>query len=211
MSFLLSLFTTLALSATQAPKGSAETILAKFQQTWDNTATYQATFKQTVFSKQMGTSDLSEGELYVEKPSRLRWDTRSEGSLQILNGKTLTNVQTNARRKNRVVDIYRDVSKVLGSAPLKFLSGKAKFKDIYQIKLIAQTPEVAEMKLTPKGKGEDSLVVAVDKKSFFLKSLTTESVDSRVKIEFFDIKTNVKLDEKLFAFQPEAKDIVHQE
>lgn len=207
MTFLL----TILLSSALAADPKLDALLAKFQKTWDATKTYQADFKQNVLSKQMGTTDVSEGFLAVEKPSRLRWDTRTDGSLQILNGKKLTNVQENKRRKNRVVDIYHDVGKVMGGTPLKFLSGKAKFKELYQIQLVKETDEQAELKLTPKRAGEDPLVAEVDKKSYFLRALTTESVDSRVRIEFSNVKTNVKLDGKLFAFQPGPKDVVNED
>ena len=195
----------------KTPEAYAAEVAGKFQKSWDTMKSYQANFKQIVFSKRMGTRDETEGLLSVIKPDKLRWETKTDGSVQILNGKKMINVQENKRRKNRVVDIYSDVRKVTSSTPLNFLSGKSKFKDIYHIKLLSETPKAAELKLSPKKEGEETLIAEVDKASYFLRSLTTENAESRVRIEFSDIKTNAKLDKGLFEFKPDPKDVVHEE
>lgn len=186
-------------------------VVAKLQKSWDAAKSYQAEFKQVVLSKRMGTRDETEGVLYVAKPDRLRWETRTDGSTQILSGKKLTNIQENKRRKSRTVDIYKDVRKVTGGTPLNFLSGKSKFKEIYNIKMLSETPEMVELKLVPKREGQETLIAEVDKSSYFLRSLTTENTESRVRTEFSNIKTNVKLDSKLFEFKPGQQDVVHEE
>lgn len=193
------------------PEAYVIEVVAKLQKSWDSAKNYQAEFKQVVLSKRMGTRDETEGMLYVAKPDRLRWESKTDSSTQVLNGKKLTNIQENKRRKSRTVDIYKDVRKVTGGTPLNFLSGKAKFKEIYNIKMLSETPEMAELKLMPKREGQETLIAEVDKSSYFLRSLTTENAESRVRTEFSNIKTNVKLDSKLFEFKPDPQDVVHEE
>jgi len=185
--------------------------VAKLQKSWDDAKTYQAQFTQVVNSKHLGTKDENKGTISVAKPDRLRWESQTEGNTQILNGKKLVNLQENKRRKTRTVDIYNDIKKRVGGTALNFLAGKAKFNDLYTIKIISEKPKVVELKLTPKKEGEEPMIVEVNKATYLLTSLTTESAESKVRIEFSNIKTNVKLDDQLFEFKPLPTDVVHEE
>lgn len=184
-------------------------LLEKLQKAWDAAETYQASFKQVVFAKRLGTRDETQGTLSVVKPNKLRWESTTDGTVQIMNGKQLFVVQPNKRRGTTVVDIYHDISKAMDPKPLSFLSGKAKFRDIYRVELLSETPKVAEMKFIPKHDSSESLVAEIDKSSYLLRSLTSETVDSRVRTEFSGTKTNVKLEDKLFEYKPKETDIVH--
>lgn len=213
MRILLVTFLSLFLSAAtkKTPEAYVTEVVGKLQKSWDNTKNYKANFKQVIFSKRMGTRDENTGVLYVIKPTKLRWESKTDGTLQILNGNRLINVTENKRRGNRVVDIFKDVKKVMDTSQLQFLSGKAKFEELYNIKLVAETAKQVELKLTPKGQTAETYVAEVDKTSYFLRSLTTENADSRVRIEFIDTKINVPMDDKLFTFTKLETDVVHEE
>ena len=101
-----------------------------------------------------------------------------------MNGKKLVLVQENRRRKNRAIDIYSDLSKAVDTRPLRFLAGKAKFKDVYNIRLVSQNGTQFELKLVPKEDSSETLIAEIDKNSYFPRSLTTDSVDSKVRIDF---------------------------
>lgn len=186
-------------------------IIENLQKTWDATKSYETSFKQSVSSKRMGTKDESAGTLSVIKPDKLRWESTTDGSIQIMNGKKLVLIQENRRRKNRVVDMYQDLSKAVDTRPLRFLAGKAKFKDVYNIRLVSQNGTMAELKLVPKEDASETLIAEIDKNSYFLRSLTTDSVDSKVRIDFSGIKTNVTLDDAQFEYKPKQKDVVHNQ
>ena len=188
------------------------TLIDQFQKTWDETASYQATFKQTVESKQIGTKEESTGTIFVQKPGKLRWDCETDGSIQILNGKKLISIQVNRRRKTRAVDIYQDISKAVDTKAIQFLAGKAKFQETYKIDSIGNPSTSSSLKLTPKGgDGLETYLAEIDKKSYFLRSLTTESADTRVRMEFSDVKANVVLEASLFDYAPDPKDVVHKQ
>jgi outer membrane lipoprotein-sorting protein len=188
----------------------ASTLIDNLQKKWDEAKTYQARFKQIVFAKRLGTRDESVGLVSVSKPNRLRWVSETDGTLQILNGKSLTNVTENPRRKVTEVEIYPDAAKAVDSKLLKFLAGQARFKTLYKFKLDSETAEIATVKFNPlKGDGE-ALIAEIDKNSYLLRSLTTDSEDNRVRVEFTDIQLNVKLDSKLFEYQPKKTDVVRR-
>lgn len=204
------LFLCLAASATPKPTDATGPVIASLQKTWDAAKTYEAKFKQKVVAKRLGTEDESEGTLAVAKPNRLRWVSETDGTLQILNGNKLTNVRENKRRQVTEVDIYDQAGKAVDSKLLKFLAGKAQFKTLYKFELESETPEIVTVRFLPRVGDGESLIAEIDKKSYLLRSLTTDSEDNRVRVEFSDIKTNVKLDSKLFEYQPKKTDVVRR-
>jgi len=210
LSLLLTLLFTQALFAAAPPKPSAASLVDGFQKAWDAAKTYEAKFKQKVTAKHLGTEDESEGTVSVSKPNRLRWVSLTDNSTQILNGNKLTNIRENKRRQTTEVDIYANAGKAVDSKLLKFLSGKAKFKALYQYEVTGETPEIATVKFVGKAGDGESLVAEIDKKSYVLRSLTSDSSDNLVRIEFSDTRTNVKLDAKLFEYQPKKSDTVRR-
>lgn len=193
------------------PDAKASKYVDGLQKQWDSFQTYQADFRQVIFAKRLGTRDESKGTVTVWKPNRLRWKSDTDGTLQILNGKTLTAVTENPRRKTTEVDIYADAAKAVDTKILKFLAGQAKFKALYHYSLAGETDEAATIKFRPKGEDTETLVAEIDKNSYLLRSLTTETVDNRVRIEFSGIRTNVKLDPKLFKYEPRKTDVVRRQ
>jgi outer membrane lipoprotein-sorting protein len=183
--------------------------LKKLQEAWDKALTYQAKFKQVVLDKRLGTREEQEGTITVAKPDKLRWETPSDSGLQILNGKRLVNVHHNKRRGVNTVDIYADASKTVDAKSLKILAGSVRFDEIYTPKLIKDGPKKAELKLIPKGDASETLIAEIDKQSYLLRALITDSADSRVVVEFVETKLNPELEGSLFEFKPGEKDIVH--
>jgi len=186
--------------------------LDKLQKTWDATRSYQTQFKQKVTSKLSKSTDVVEGTLSVMKPGKLRWEEVGTGNLQILNGKEVYLIQPNPIRKSRTVDIYTDVNKMLAQRALSFLTGEGKFETFYNVSLVTQAKDQLSLKFIPKDtKAQETLVAEIDKNSYFLRSLSSETVDSKVQLEFSTIRMNVALDETLFSYVPEPNDVVHKQ
>lgn len=180
------------------------------QISWDKIATYQAGFKQVVFSKRLRTEDQSTGLVFIKKPGKLRWEAKSENETQILNGKKLWYLHENRRRKTLVVDVYRDISKQMDNRSLAFLAGKVNLKKSYDIEVLPEKSGVVTLKLKPKGDEGESYLAEIAKPGYILRALTTETPDSRVRIELSDVKTGVLLEESLFQYQPKPTDVVHE-
>jgi len=185
-------------------------VLDKLQSSWDKTQTYQAQFKQVVYSKKLHTKDETEGTIFVAKPGKIRWEIPGQNLVQILNGSRMTQIKENKRRKRTVVDIYKDVSKSVDLKALAFLSGTASFKQSYRSFLGAEDAEKIELKLTPKSSPSETYLAEIDKKSYFLRALTTDTADSKVRIDFLKTEINTNLEPSLFEYQPKPKDTVHE-
>lgn len=208
----LLLLTGLPAAAAKKPStASAEEAIDKVQKNWDETKSYEADFKQVVFAKSLGDRDESTGKIYVVKPNKLRWETPERGQTQIMDGKKLWLVQENKRRKTRTVDTYSDVSKAVDAISLSFLSGKSKFREKYSVTILGDDDKQVSLKLVPKGGQGETLIAEISKPSYLLRSLTTESVDTRVRIDFSNVKANVEIDDTLFTFKPKSSDIIHNQ
>jgi outer membrane lipoprotein-sorting protein len=185
-------------------------VLDKLQSTWDKTQNYRAKFNQTVYSKKLHTTEETSGTIFVMKPGKIRWEIPGQKTTQILNGNRLTQIRENTRRKKVVVDIYKDVSKSIDLKALAFLAGTASFRETYQSVLGPEDIEKIELKLTPKTSPGETYLAEIDKKSYFLRALTTESADSKVRIDFSNTEANTSIDKSLFEYQPKPTDIVHE-
>lgn len=181
----------------------------KMQKAWDDAKTFQAKFSQVSFDKRLGTREETSGTFSLSKPSRLRWDAESDQSTQILDGKKLYVIHQNKRRNVTVVDIYNNLGKAIDSKSLAFLAGRSRFADVYDIELTGSKGPNLTLKFVSKTPGGDTLVAEIDKKSYLLRSLTSDAADLRTRTEFTDVKTNVRLDDSLFVYKPKPSDVVH--
>lgn len=202
LAFLLSF----ASAATSAP--SADAALDKLQASWDETKSYEADFIQTVKSKNSGLEDeSSHGTVKVEKPLRMRWEDKVSHTTQLLNGGEYWEITENARRGSRQVTHSKDVSKSLAKSSLQVLAGNGKLKEFYKVKLARDTDREALLELKPKAGGNETLIAKIDKNGYVLRTLTTESPDSKVVVEFKNIKRNLPFSQNAFQYEKKPNDV----
>jgi chaperone LolA len=186
----------------------SESALAKLQASWDETKSYSADFTQTVKSKGTGMDeDPSSGTLSVVKPNKLRWEDKTAHTTQILNGKQHWEISENVRRKSRTVTHRPDVSALMARSALAILAGAGKFKDFYKVKLVSQNAKEAVLELIPKTDASETLIAKIDKNGYVLRSLTTDSADSKVIVEFHNIQRGAKFGDKLFEYEKRENDV----
>lgn len=183
-------------------------VVDSIQAAWSQSKTYRAEFHQTITSKTLGTREESKGTLTVKKPLKLRWEESSTGQIQILNGDDFWQIKPHKRKKLRYVDHYSNVSKKIQLGALNFLAGKGELKKTYQYKVLQNTPKIVILALSPKGQTEETILAEFLKPSYLLGALQQENLESETQIKFQNIKTNVSLNEALFKYQPETKDVV---
>jgi outer membrane lipoprotein-sorting protein len=183
---------------------------------WKNVRTYQANFTQEVISKTMpGSSpETTQGTIFLARPNQLRWEIKVENQppeVQILANNELKYIHRN-RRGTTLVDVYKNVSKAPGSKPLSFLMGKAQLDTLYKVKVIGETDKQVTLELKPKEAGlKETYIAEIDKRGYFLLSLTTDTTESKVVMKFSDPKLNIALDEKLFKYEPKSDDVVNRQ
>jgi len=204
----------LELPAARAPKRPSEVSkqLAKLQASWDAMKSFQTDFTQAVSSKAMVglPPDETTGVLYVQRPSKLRWESKTDGSFQIVSDDELKVVRKN-QRGTTLVDIYTNIGKAAGAKPLNFLTGKAKFNSLYRAELTNQTPETVTLKLVPRDGSRETYIAEISKDGYFLETLTTDTEDTTVVLKFANLRRNLPLDRSLFEYTAKPSDVVHRQ
>ncbi len=196
---LVFILSALAFLAHSAPPSDAS--LDALQSAWDETKSYRADFTQSVHSKAAALEeDAARGTITVVKPDKLRWEDTTNNTTQLLNGEDYWEITSNPRRKSRTVTHTPKVSAMVGKTALAILTGRGKFKEFYRVKLLEDSPAEARLQLKPKAGGAETLIAKIDKKGYVLRSLTTDSPDSKVVVEFTNIQRNSTFPEKLFCY-----------
>ncbi len=191
------------------PESASSAAIEALQKSWEGTQSYEAQFTQTIESKGTGIpEEPSSGVLSVVKPDKLRWEDKTAKTVQILNGDDLWDIVENPRRKSRAVTHHTDVTKSLAKSSLQILAGRGKFVDFYKVKLLSETPKEAVLQLIPKTDTNETLIAKIDKSSYVLRSLTTDSKDSKVVVVFDKIRRNPKFPKQLFTYEKQPNDVV---
>ncbi len=179
----------------------------RLQASLAQTTSYEAAFTQTVHSKGMGPEDPSTGTLSVIKPDKLRWEDRTTLVTQILNGDEYWELTENKRRKSRTVTYQKGVRKHLSRTSFSVLSGSGKFQDFYRVKLVSESPTEAVLELVAKALPHESLIAKIDKNGYVLRSLTTETPDSKVVLEFSQVRRNPRFEPERFRYVKQDGDV----
>lgn len=190
-------------------KPKIDELLDHVQVAWKDVKTYQSPFHQTVRSKALKTEEKAAGTLTLMKPDRFRWESTTDGTLQIISGNRLTQVQPKAQRDKNVVDIYKDVSKRFDPRLLQLLAGTIDLREHYKPRLGKQSKKTQEIVLAPKRKGEETYIAEIDRESYLLVALAFETEDTRTRLELTKPVINTDLDAKLFEYAVSSNDIVH--
>lgn len=182
---------------------------------WKNVRTYQANFTQEVYSKTVpsDTPDTTHGTVYLKRPDRLRWETKSESGppeIQILADNELKSIRKN-RRGTTLVDIYSNVQNEPSAKPLNFLMGKDELTKYYKVTVKGESDSKVTLDLKSKASPKETYIAEIDKQGYFLTSLTTDTAESKVIMKFEHPKLNVALPGDLFSYVPKPGDIVHRQ
>lgn len=199
-----------ALSLNVFAKDAQIDVIKKIENEWAQTITYQSQIRQTILSKRIASKEVTTGQIMIQKPGKLRWES-SDGTTQILNGKKVILIRKNPRRKTRTVDVYDNGSKQFQTESLGFLTSTEGFLNKYRALLSKETATRVFFRFKQSTGTSDSYIAEIDKSRYFLTALSVESIESQVRIEFFEHLINSPLSTELFDYVPEAGDIVHKQ
>ncbi len=182
------------------------TTINNFELRWDKISTLELYFKQKVISKHLETEDSTEGIIYIKKPRKIRWVSKTDNTIMILNRNKATIIRTSKRGKV-TVEIYENATSKIDTRFLDFLSGKTKISEVYSTKIMSENDESAEIELK---KDKETIFVKISKKDFIPVSISTETNESKTYLEFFNTKINTVLNDSLFAYTPKPTDIIYK-
>jgi outer membrane lipoprotein carrier protein len=193
--------------------GKIDPLILEFMKVWAKTTTFEAEFQQTKHYPAMEETEKTSGRVWVTKPGRLRWDetTPSQKTSQILNGKKLSSITERLKKPGfRTIDVWENGLALLDRAAFSFLSESGNLTESYDITLQKNETNAAFLVLKPKGKTGDPLVAEITKPGYVLRALSSETPESRVRIDFSKVKTNEKIEDSVFEWaEDKDKDRVH--
>ncbi|MEW6443569.1 MAG: outer-membrane lipoprotein carrier protein LolA [bacterium] len=182
-----------------------EELLGRMEGTYQKIRTYRARFDQETETKSIQRTKRSSGEIYIQKPDKVRWSYREPEAQEIymLPGR----VYVWLPGRNQVMETSEQ--DFPGMAQVRLLLAQGRLSDSFTVTLLP--PEAGQesyyrLRLIPKSETRLSLVemiLSVRKQDFLL--ARTESQDllhNVTKIFFHDWEINVPFDDGLFRFEP---------
>lgn len=191
---------------------SAKEALQSVQKRYSDVASIRASFYQDSFLQALEISESSSGEVWFEKPGKMRWDyEKPEKQFFVLNDQTLWFYQK--EQQQAFVDRLNQV--VLSDLPVAFLLGIGDLARDFVVKEACRTDDgiVFDLAEKPKGgEGEGALKgfqLLVDKKSFLpLGARITDAGENVTSILLRELQINQPVDAARFiASFPSGTDI----
>lgn len=191
------------LCAATAFPATPEEAAANLEKTLRNAHSLQARFEQLYFSMSVSEPLREKGELFLEKPDRMRWQYKSPQEKVFLYTGGILQVylpEDNQLTRSRVPpEAYE--SDILGI----FLGVKS-FRDLYAIEdthFPADSPRVRQIKLTPKEEGDYShILLEIDEKTWLLRRVIFfEWAGNKREFLFSQVRTNVSLSPATFGLK----------
>jgi len=183
-------------------------VVKKIQARYEQTKDLQAEFRQITKIEGFATPLTSNGNLFIKKPGRLRWDYREPDVQEIyVNGNELMMYVP----QHKQVLVGKLTQMAASQAPLQLLQGAAKLEEHFE----AQATPGGErgeggiplVTLIPKEAGPESvrtvlrIVVEAQPKTYFIKTVSIHEVSGNIaSFQFSNLQPNTGLKGALFEF-----------
>jgi outer membrane lipoprotein carrier protein len=196
----------LLLCAAAAFPATPEEAAANLEKTLRGLHSLQARFEQLYFSMSVTEPLREKGDLFLEKPDRMRWQYKSPQEKVFLYAGGILQVylpEDNQLTRSRVPpEAYE--SDILGI----FLGVKS-FRDLYAIEdthFPTDTARVRQVKLTPREEGDYShILLEIDEKTWLLRRVIFfEWAGNKREFIFSQVRTNVSLPSATFGLKVPA-------
>ncbi len=179
---------------------SADQLWAAYAARWDSASSYKAVFKQHIEISGIGGDVSSGGIFYFEKPDKMRWDYLEGDKQQVVgDGRWIWVYQPDLEQVYKI-----SYTQAFGSGGLvSLLAGREGIAQRYDLKLLSDDASAVSMRLTPKSGVGETLELLLDADTMDLRTVQiTDPAGSVTSVEFNDVTRNVKLEAKLFSFEP---------
>jgi outer membrane lipoprotein-sorting protein len=193
------------------PAISADEAVARLERTLKAVTTLQARFEQLHYSMAVSEPLREKGELFLEKPDRMRWAYKDPQDKVFL-------------YKGGVLEMYLPEEKQLTRSPVDpdalksdifgIFLGAVSFGDAYAIEdnpFPTEATRVRQVKLTPKTEGEFShILLEIDETTWLLRrAIFLEWAGSKREFVFSQVRTGVRIPAKTFTLKvPPGTEII---
>lgn len=181
-----------------APPGSAREQLNRFSAGLE---TLQARFEQRVISNDGSVQDSSEGQVWLSRPQRFRWEyggdfpevVVADGARVWIYDVTLEQVTV------------RDQSSAATDSPLTLLTDPGRLDEQFEVREAGDADEMQLLELRARGAETDFERILLGLRANGLELMIMEDAFGlRTELRFHEVRRNPPLDAALFSFEPPA-------
>jgi len=212
LTFLPLLFFTPGLRGEEDP--GLKEVIASVQERYEKLHSFSCDFTQIQWNKALNRKEEESGRAFMKKPGMMRWEyTLPEPKLFIAKGGIFVFYLPEENQVQR----YHSKNTTTLSTPTLFLAGEGNLEREFDISFVdSDFPAAPEehyfLKLYPKAQEEnfESLILAVDKKSFLVEKLVMiDLLENRAEFFFTHINEKAHLEESDFDFEiPPGADVL---
>ncbi len=207
------LFIWLFLLSWLVPLSAAETIIDSHQilnNFLKDTKTLHANFYQELFDEKGQLLEKSEGEMFVQRPGKFRWDYQTPyKQLIVADGAAVWVYDIDLEQVSK-----KAMNKALGKTPAILLSSHTNVEEEFFVNALpAPAPDVVLLELRPKDAQAQFETIRINLKNNELIAFELlDNLGQKTKMSFSQIEHNTKLASHLFIFVPPAGvDIIEEE
>ncbi|MDH3603058.1 MAG: outer membrane lipoprotein carrier protein LolA [Candidatus Tectomicrobia bacterium] len=176
-----------------------ETLLARVQQTYEQTRALSAEFVQVATLTTLNREQTSSGHMYIQKPHAIRWEYTHPASQTILYKDNTLQIYT-PKRKQVLQSIIEEQDR--NSVALLFLAGVGTLQQSFTITPLPSTEDIlSRLRLVPRSPqaGFTELHITVNRQSAFIESLTIhDHIGNRTHIRFAALQSHPSLPAETF-------------
>lgn len=168
--------------------------------------TLSAHFTQTVLDSEGEVLEEAEGEFYLSRPGRFRWDYTDPYPQEIVaDGERVWFYDVDLEQITT-----REQQQALSETPASLLSGEGLPEDQYDLRDVGSKNDLMWVELTPKDEESNYRLLQLGFDDAGLREmLMRDSFDQTTRLVFSDVEKNSALDDGIFDFEaPEGVDVV---
>ncbi|MGQ0794348.1 MAG: outer membrane lipoprotein chaperone LolA [Deltaproteobacteria bacterium] len=199
----------------QAKKPSLERIITKIEANYGKISDFHAKFTQEATVKILDQVEVAEGEVWLKKPGKMRWNYYTPNKEQIVSdGATMWFYND---KDNQVIESSVGGIAQGGASTTSLLSGFQNIRRQFDTRFSTESFPGEKgnylIDLMPK-KGDDDeesrVTIAVNKKNLFVETVYLfDAFGNMTKVKLSEIKTNKGAADSLFKFEaPEGVDVI---
>ena len=181
----------------------ADDEVAKIQEAYRNISDMKAGFVQKNYMKDLGRTDTYKGVLFIKRPSKMRWEYKSDKPQEVIINNDKILIYKKAEKQAFKSAFSRQT---YGHAPVALLSGFGKVREEFNI-----TKKNKKLVLVPKNPMGNIVSVEIETsdEDFPIKSFIINDMRSnRIEIQLKDIEINTGIKDAAFDFSlPEGVNI----
>lgn len=188
----------LAALAAASPGRAGPSLIERVQEKYLATGSIRASFVQKTVSKAVMAVSTAEGEVYIKKPGKMRWDYREPEVQSFVSNRGAAWLVAPVEKR---VYLYETEDVMPSRVALGFLAGEERLDKHFDISVIEEKEETFTLELEPREEmaNVSSIELRVKRRGLVIRSVTTvDTLGNRNILTFSQVEENVDIPDARF-------------